>query len=65
LTNAAKYTDPEGHIIFGAQLEADALRLYVRDTGIGIAADKLIEVFEMFAQVPVDRDALESIIHVD
>jgi PAS domain S-box-containing protein len=60
LTNAAKYTDPEGHIIFGAQLEADALRLYVRDTGIGIAADKLIEVFEMFAQVHADAERSEG-----
>ncbi len=60
LTNAAKYTDPEGQITFGAKLGTDALVLYVRDTGIGIAADKLTEVFEMFAQVNADPERSEG-----
>jgi PAS domain S-box-containing protein len=54
LCNAAKYTDPEGHITFGAALEADKLILYVRDTGIGIPADRLTQVFDMFTQVHSD-----------
>jgi PAS domain S-box-containing protein len=51
LTNAAKYTDPEGRITLGAHAEADTIVIYVRDTGIGIAPQMLTQVFEMFSQV--------------
>jgi len=57
LTNAAKYSDPGGHITFTAALEADELTFSVRDTGIGLSASHLTEVFEMFSQVhsAIDR----------
>ncbi len=51
LTNAAKYTDPEGRITLGSRIEADAIVLYVRDNGIGLAPETLGQVFEMFSQV--------------
>jgi PAS domain S-box-containing protein len=51
LTNAAKYTDPEGQITLGARAEAETIVIYVRDTGIGLAPHTLTEVFEMFSQV--------------
>jgi signal transduction histidine kinase/ActR/RegA family two-component response regulator len=51
LTNAAKYTDPEGEITVGASVHEDELRLTVRDTGIGLPADTFATVFEMFVQV--------------
>ncbi len=51
LTNAAKYTDPDGQILFRAGFEGDRLELTVRDSGIGIAPEMLDHVFEMFAQV--------------
>ncbi len=60
LTNAAKYTDPEGTITFGARLEADALVIYVRDTGIGIAPDMVNRVFEMFTQVQAEAERSEG-----
>lgn len=60
LTNAAKYTDPEGQIHFRAGLEADGLLILVSDTGIGIAADKLNEVFEMFSQVHANPERSEG-----
>src|SRR5262249_19162344 len=41
LTNAAKYTDQNGHIWLTAQREGDGAVLRVRDTGIGIAPDML------------------------
>ncbi|MDP9087729.1 MAG: PAS domain S-box protein, partial [Pseudomonadota bacterium] len=51
LTNAAKYTDPEGVITFTARtVDADVF-ISVRDTGIGLARHELTEVFEMFSQV--------------
>src|SRR5262249_35065933 len=41
LSNAAKYTDPGGHILLTARQEGGELVLRVRDTGIGIAPDVL------------------------
>jgi signal transduction histidine kinase len=51
LTNAAKYTDPSGHIEVSAWVEAGTLSLSVRDDGIGIAAEALSRIFDMFSQV--------------
>jgi len=51
LTNAAKYTDPAGHIELVASLHGDSLRVTVRDDGIGIASDALKDIFEVFSQI--------------
>jgi CheY-like chemotaxis protein/anti-sigma regulatory factor (Ser/Thr protein kinase) len=50
LTNAAKYTPPGGRIEICAASHADEVRLSVHDDGIGIAADVLPRVFDLFAQ---------------
>jgi len=54
LNNAAKYTDPGGQIWLTADRQAGEAVILVRDTGIGLAADVLPRVFDMFTQV--DRD---------
>jgi signal transduction histidine kinase/ActR/RegA family two-component response regulator len=51
LTNAAKYTEPHGQIHIAALRDGDRVVIRVRDTGIGIAADVLPYLFEMFMQV--------------
>src|SRR5690606_2722029 len=51
LNNAAKYTDPGGHIEVSARQDGDEVVLSVRDNGIGIPADVLPHVFELFSQV--------------
>ncbi|MDB6087244.1 MAG: domain S-box [Gammaproteobacteria bacterium] len=51
LANAAKYTNPGGDITLGVRLEADAVLLFVRDTGIGLPADSVADVFEIFVQL--------------
>jgi PAS domain S-box-containing protein len=51
LNNAAKYTPPGGTIRLRVQREGDEAVLSIQDTGIGIAAEALPKVFEMFAQV--------------
>jgi CheY-like chemotaxis protein len=51
LTNAAKYTNSGGHIWIHARKEGDRAIVSVRDNGIGIAADQLASVFDMFTQV--------------
>ena len=57
LTNAAKYTPAGGRVIVSGVREAHEIVLRVRDTGIGIAADVLPRVFELFVQghQPIDR----------
>jgi signal transduction histidine kinase/ActR/RegA family two-component response regulator len=55
LTNAAKYTNAGGHIWVRVRQAGGTAVVSVRDDGIGIAADQLASVFEMFTQV--DRSA--------
>jgi CheY-like chemotaxis protein len=55
LQNAAKFTPSQGKIAVGAKLELDAagdrvLVLKVLDSGIGIPAEMLPRVFDLFAQ---------------
>jgi PAS domain S-box-containing protein len=60
LTNAAKYTDPEGHIRLSARCEADQLVIRVADSGVGIRPDNLPRIFEMFSQLLPTMDRSEG-----
>ena len=51
LNNAAKYTDQGGDIWLDASRHDDVLSVRVRDTGMGIPAEALSSVFEMFTQL--------------
>jgi PAS domain S-box-containing protein len=51
LNNAAKYSEPKGHIWITAWREADHMVLEVRDAGIGLDPAVLPKVFDMFVQV--------------
>jgi CheY-like chemotaxis protein len=53
LTNAAKYTDPGGHIDLRVVSQDGALSLSVKDDGIGIAPGSIDRIFEMFSQIEV------------
>ena len=50
LNNAAKYTERGGHIALVATRDADDAVVTVRDTGIGIAAETLPRIFDLFTQ---------------
>jgi signal transduction histidine kinase/ActR/RegA family two-component response regulator len=50
LTNAAKYTEPEGLITVTAGQHGAEVWLRVRDTGSGVSADILPHVFDTFTQ---------------
>ncbi|MCW8195697.1 PAS domain S-box protein [Proteobacteria bacterium 005FR1] len=50
LTNAAKYTDPGGHIALGMITGNDEVHIKVTDTGIGMSPDVLDRIFELFGQ---------------
>jgi PAS domain S-box-containing protein len=51
LNNAAKYTEPGGRIWLSAEVAGREVAVRVRDTGLGIPADALPRIFEMFSQV--------------
>jgi PAS domain S-box-containing protein len=51
LNNAVKYTEKGGHIWLTAEQQGSEVVVSVRDTGIGIAAEHLPRLFEMFSQV--------------
>jgi CheY-like chemotaxis protein len=51
LGNAAKYTDPGGHITLTAGVDGGEMWVAVRDDGIGIPHDSLDRVFGMFSQL--------------
>jgi PAS domain S-box-containing protein len=50
LSNAAKYTDYGGRIGLTAVRENDELVIRIRDSGIGIKAEMLPHIFELFVQ---------------
>lgn len=51
LTNAARYTEHGGKIWLTAARDREYAIVTVRDTGVGIPADKLEMIFEMYSQV--------------
>jgi signal transduction histidine kinase len=50
LTNAIKYTDPDGVIRIETRTEGDEAVISVTDNGTGIAADLLPQIFDLFVQ---------------
>jgi CheY-like chemotaxis protein len=50
LSNAAKYTPDGGHIALEVDVDGAMVRLTVRDDGIGIGAELLPRVFDLFTQ---------------
>ena len=51
LNNAAKYTEAGGRVTLAAEADGDTVTARVTDTGLGIPAEMLEEVFAMFSQI--------------
>jgi signal transduction histidine kinase len=51
LANAIKYTPPKGEIELSATEQDDSVLIRVRDTGRGIAPEKLEQIFEPFVRI--------------
>ncbi len=51
VSNALKYTPQGGEVDVHAEIAGHAVRVSVRDTGIGISADKQDAIFDAFQQV--------------
>ncbi|HEY6571703.1 MAG TPA: CheR family methyltransferase, partial [Candidatus Eisenbacteria bacterium] len=60
LTNAVKYTNPGGHLSLTLDADEAGARIAVQDDGIGIDAEFLPHVFEVFTQAPQLLDRAES-----
>jgi signal transduction histidine kinase/ActR/RegA family two-component response regulator len=60
LTNAAKYTDAQGHIALTASQDAQGLTIRVTDNGIGIEPSVIKGLFEMFSQIDSAIDRAEG-----
>ncbi|MEN0036697.1 MAG: PAS domain-containing protein [Cellvibrio sp.] len=56
LTNAIKYTPTGGHIVLKAWIEDSFAVISVIDNGIGIPHDALEQVFDMFTQIPKNKN---------
>jgi PAS domain S-box-containing protein len=60
LNNAAKYTEPGGRITLTAAREGDEAVVRVRDTGVGVAADMLPKIFDLFVQADRSLDRAQG-----
>ncbi len=60
LTNAARYTPPGGAISVTGALDGEDIHVAVRDSGIGIAAEVLPTVFDLFVQGRQASDRAEG-----
>jgi PAS domain S-box-containing protein len=60
LTNAIKYNRAGGAVFVEALDEGDTLRLSVRDTGRGMTAAQLAQLFQPFNRLGVQREGIEG-----
>jgi PAS domain S-box-containing protein len=60
LTNAGKFTPANGEICVNSRVEDGQAVIEVRDTGLGIAADLLPKVFDLFVQGERSLDRSEG-----
>lgn len=55
ISNAVKFTPPRGEITLSARENGHRVAIQVRDTGIGVPADKQRSIFDPFVQVDQSR----------
>jgi len=60
LSNAVKYTEPGGHIALAVERDGPVATVRVRDDGIGIDAEMLPKVFDLFVQVEPGTDRTQG-----
>lgn len=61
LSNAVKFTDQGSVELGAARDDSGGVRLWVRDSGIGIPAESLAVIFEQFHQLPPAGDSAKTV----
>jgi len=61
ISNALKFTPPEGHVTLEARAAGDDVELVVADTGRGIAPEELPNLFRAFYQAGAEEQSRERI----
>jgi two-component system phosphate regulon sensor histidine kinase PhoR len=51
ISNAIKYTEPEGRVLIGCRRSGQNVRIDVCDTGIGMPGEQLSRIFEAFTRL--------------
>ncbi|MGJ3238309.1 MAG: ATP-binding protein [Anaerolineae bacterium] len=61
VSNAVKYTQPEGDVTISAEVRQNTLRVSVKDNGMGIGAEDQAQIFERFYRVRrPETDSIEG-----
>jgi signal transduction histidine kinase/PAS domain-containing protein len=60
VTNAARYTNVGGRISLAARADGDAIVITVRDNGVGIPAEMMPRIFDLFVQGAQKADRAEG-----
>lgn len=60
LNNASKYTLPGGRIALSAQQQGQEVVVRISDSGIGIPAERLDEVFDLFVQIDTSLERAQG-----
>ena len=60
LLNACKYTEPNGRIDVGLTSDADRAVITIRDTGVGIAAEMMPKIWDIFSQVDASPERVRQ-----
>jgi CheY-like chemotaxis protein len=60
LNNACKFTEPGGEVTITATHDDDQVVVTVSDTGIGLAPNQLVSIFDMFSQVDQSLERTRS-----
>jgi PAS domain S-box-containing protein len=61
LSNGIRYNRPDGQVVLSAEMVGDRAFIRIRDSGVGIAAERLPRLFEAFETMRGDHTARQTL----